>query len=124
VGARVGFIAVEGSPKLLQTNRVDIGLMATKAPFARSLVEVGWGKTDLFHENAGWNRLKIDGLLMVDLAPGLSPFGFFHRMGRATRMFIQIAIDQNPGGSGADSVQTYVGIDFDFRRAFGGFLGR
>lgn len=117
--ARLGFIDVENGPKVFRDDHFGGGLIAPTGPFAGSSAEIGWGKTELIDSNPGWHRLKIDGTLMFDLMPGLADrLNVFQRMGGATRGFVEIYIDQSLG-SGPDSVQTFVGVSFDFRSAFG-----
>lgn len=118
--ARFGFVDVEGAPKVSRDDHVGGGLLAPTGPFSGSSAEIGFGRTALFDSSPGWHRMKIDATLMFDLMPGLADrVNVFKRMGGATRGFVEIYIDRNPGGSAPDSVQTFVGVSFDFRSAFG-----
>jgi hypothetical protein len=124
VTARLGFLAVENAAHVYRNDHIGLGVLAPVGPFAGSFAEIGWGRSAMFHEangdKPGWDRMKIDATVLFDIVPGwrerLNPF---KRMASATRGFIEIYIDQAPGGSAPDSVQTFVGVQFDFRDAFG-----
>ena len=122
VTARFGFLDLEGAPKVFNSDSVGLGLLAPSGVFRNSLAQVAWGRSEQFQSNSSWNRLKIDGILAFDIMPGLADrLQFWKRLGGASRVFIGISVDRNPGGPGPDSVQSYVGIDFDLRRAFSAF---
>jgi len=122
VTARFGFLDLEGAPKVFNSDSVGIGVLAPSGVFKNSLAQVAWGRSAQFQSNRSWNRLKIDGILAFDIMPGLiDQLQFWKRLGGAARVFIGISVDRNPGGPGPDSVQSYVGIDFDLRRAFSAF---
>lgn len=120
VGGQFGFLALGDGTKVFESDSVGFGAVVAKGPFRRSSVFWGWGQSGHFQSNPGWNRLKINGGLAVDVFAGLVEkfpvlkyFGF-----GAWRGFFAVAIDRNPGGPGPDSVQTYIGALFDFDRAF------
>jgi hypothetical protein len=122
VGARFGFLDLEGAPKVFNSDSVGVGLLAPSGVFKGSMAQVGWGRSEQFQSNSSWNRLKFDGMLAFDVLPSLTDqLQFWKQLGGALRVFIAISVDRNPGGPGPDSVQSYVGIDFDLRRAFNAF---
>jgi hypothetical protein len=122
VVARFGFLNLEGAPRVFNSDSIGLGFLAPSGVFKGSSAQVAWGRSEQFQSNADWNRLKINGLLAFDLMPSLrDQLQFWKRLGGSTRMFVEISIDRNPNGPGPDSVQTYVGIDFDLRRAFSSF---
>jgi len=110
VTTRIGFTALERAPSVYKSLHVGVGLLADDGPFAGSSLEVGWGQNELF-ARSDWNRLKIDGLLIFSI----------ERIIRtdAARFFVQMYIDNDPWGDGADSIQTFYGIDVDLQRVFG-----
>ena len=119
-GARFGFLDLEGAPQVYNSNSLGVGVYAPKGVFRNSLAQVGWGLSQQFASNPGWNRLKINGLLTFDLAPGLKDqLEFWKRLGGSTRFFVEISVDRNLQ-QGPDAVQTYVGLLFDLRQAFVG----
>lgn len=118
--ARFGFLDLEGAPQVYNSNSLGVGIFAPKGVFRNSLAQVGWGLSEQFGSNPGWNRLKINGLLAFDLAPGFKDrIEFWKRVGGATRFFVEISVDRNLR-VGPDAVQTYVGLLFDLRQAFVG----
>lgn len=122
VTARFGFLDVENAPKVFNSDSIGVGLLAPKGTFKDSLAQVAWGRSAQFQSNPGWNRLKINGLLVFDvMAPLRERLEFWKRLAGSSRVFVEISVDRNPGGPGPDSVQSYVGIDFDLRNAFSGF---
>jgi len=86
-----------------QAHHVGVGLLLPKGKFNGSILEVGWGMTELFshgHVRSGWNRLKIDGALSVKLAGPM--YGF-----------LQMYSDFDPIYHGSDSVQSFFGVSFE-----------
>ncbi len=112
VTARFGFIALDDAPRVFKNHHVGIGLLADDGPFAGSTLEVGWGMNEML-SGRQWNRFKLDGLLTFSLdgIPGISDKGSF---------FIEMFIDNDLQGPTADSVQTFLGMDLDIRKFFGG----
>jgi hypothetical protein len=110
VTTRLGFIALEQSPRVFRTAHAALGLLADAGPFAGSYFEAGVGKNELF-SGTNWRRLKIDGLLSFSLEKLV-------RVTDSSRFFIEMLIDNDLGG-GADSVQTFFGVDVDLKTAFG-----
>jgi hypothetical protein len=111
---RFGVMMLNGKEsKGFHAHHFGIGLLSPSGPFHSSYLEVGWGKTDLFFTEPGrgkWHRLKIDGLLSFPL---LAPLG-----DKAPRVFVQLYSDFDPVGNSADSVQTFVGLDFNIGELF------
>ena len=111
--AQAGLLAITPNKTLDATQRfwpgsdsvdnhlVAIGVVATNGGMSGSYVEAGFGRTDLF--NRSHDRWKFDGLLSFSVAQNwVSPF-------------VQIVVDSD-FGDGSDSIQTFVGIDFDVGR--------
>jgi hypothetical protein len=103
--AQAGFLTVERSGgDVVDLHQIALGLLAVSGTFEGSYLEAGWGKTDLFDERRA-RRLKVTGLLSFDRAQG------------RVRPFIELTVDSDLG-RGADSIQTYLGMDFDLHRIF------
>lgn len=120
VGAQLGFVHLEGAPKVSEIDHVGLGVIVPSGPFRRSFIQWSSGRTSLFQSNDKWNRFKVDGVLAFDLVPTLkerAAFWKFTGFG-SWRAFVAISIDRNLGGPGPDAVQTYAGFAFDLRRAF------
>jgi hypothetical protein len=117
---RAGFLALEGAPKVYDANSVGAGIIAPKGVFRHSYAQVGWGVSKQYDTDQSWDRLKINGVLVFDLLPNITPGTFFRDLGAGSRFFIAITIDRNVW-NGPDAVQTYIGADFDLRRIFGAF---
>ena len=107
--ARFGFIALAGAPRVYKNHHLGVGLMADDGPFAGSKVEFGWGMNELL-SGRKWKRLKVDGLITFPV-PGI---------GDTAHFFIEMFIDNDLKGNTPDSIQSFMGIDFDIRRFFGG----
>ncbi len=111
--AQIGLMAItanaEDQPRIaasgagsdaIDNHLVAIGLIATNGSMSGSYVAAGFGRTDLFLEHSR-DRWKFDGLLAFAI-PGTD----------WASGFVQITVDSDFGG-GSDSIQSYVGIDFD-----------
>jgi hypothetical protein len=110
--------------KVFNNDMVGVGILSPAGPFKNSNATVGWGRSERFQSNPGWNRLKINGMLMFDLVPGFKDrLEFWKRLAGSPRMFVSIAVDRNPNGPGPDAVNTYIGLDIDLRRIFFGLGG-
>lgn len=106
--AQAGFLSVARSGgDVLDSHHLGLGLLAVKGRFEGSYLEVGVGRSDVFliHPQP---RLKVDALLSMGRADGS---GFL-------RPFVQFTVDSDLG-SGADSIQSFLGVDFDINRLFG-----
>ena len=90
----------------IDNHLVALGLIATNGPWEGSYVEAGFGRTDLFLDHSK-DRWKFDTLLSVGILGSEWASGF-----------AQLTIDSD-FGPGSDSIQTYVGIDFDVSRLWG-----
>ena len=100
--AQAGFLTVSGSADdVKDIHHIGLGAITTKGVFQGSYLEVGFGRTDLFAEKSK-DRWKVDGFLSRYIGKGVS-------------FFAQMTVDADVG-SGSDSVQTYIGFDFDLRR--------
>jgi hypothetical protein len=135
--ARFGFIDLTKDDAVVNGNVVSVtpqkvfnndmlggGILSPAGPFRDSSASVGWGRSERFQSNPGWNRLKINGTLVFDLVPGFKDrLEFWKRLAGSPRMFVMINVDRNPGGPGPDAVNTYIGVDVDLRRIFFGLGG-
>ena len=107
--ARFGFIALERAPRVYKNHHLGVGLMADGGPFGGSHVEFGWGMNELL-SGRKWKRLKVDGLITFPVP----------RTGETAHFFIQMFIDNDLKGNTPDSIQSFMGVDLDIRRFFGG----
>jgi len=106
--AQAGFLSVARSGgDVLDSHHVGFGVLAVRGRFEGSHLEVGFGRSDVFLIHPR-RRLKIDGLLSMGRAEGLG----------LIRPFVQFTVDSDLG-SGADSIQSFLGVDFDVARLFG-----
>ena len=104
---KLGFLSVAGSDgDAALFNTYSIGLIATGGRFGGSYLDAGFGRSEIYREFPN-KRFKVDGLLSIELA-GVSTM----------RPYIQMTIDADLRG-GPDSIQTFIGIDFDLRSIFG-----
>jgi len=121
--ARFGFVDVSGAPKVFNSDQLGAGVLTPVGVFRGSNASVGWGRSQQFQSNPGWNRLKISGTLLFDLMPGFrDQLEFWKRLAGSPRVFVSITVDRNPE-HGPDSVTSYVGVDVDLRRMFFGYGG-
>jgi hypothetical protein len=122
--ARFGFVDISGAPKVFNSDQVALGVLSPNGVFRNSTAMVGWGRSEQFQSNRGWNRLKISGTLVFDVLPGFrDQLEFWKRLAGSPRVFVSIVVDRNPAGPGPDSVTSYVGVDIDLRRMFFGYGG-
>ena len=102
--AQAGFLTVSGAPSAAKAiHHVGLGAIATKGVFQDSYLEFGFGRNDLFAQKR-LRRWKVDGFVSRRLTQGIS-------------FFAQITVDTDIG-PGSDSIQSYVGFDFDLRRLY------
>lgn len=107
--AQAGFLSVANiGGDVVDSHHVGMGIIAVKGNFVGSYVEAGWGRTDLFLDNPR-DRWKLDGFLSFKILPG--------KIGEVMKPFAQITVDSDLG-PGSDSVQTYLGVDFDVSNLF------
>lgn len=107
VKGQLGFLSVTGGGgDAVDDHHVAIGAITVAGPFEGSHLEIGYGRNDLFHRNPN-ERLVVDAILSLssDVVPGT----FSAKM----RPFIQFT-GSFDGGSGSDSIQTWIGIDYRF----------
>ncbi len=104
--SQFGFLTVAGTGgDVMDVHQyAALGLTATKGKFMDSFFEVGIGKTDLFLPNKKKNRLKLDGFLFFDIFKN-----------NLVRPFVEMTVDSDAGG-GSDSIQSYIGIQFDLTK--------
>jgi len=104
--ASLGALTVAGSGgDVFDLHHVALGLTVIKGRFQGSYFEVGYGRSDFFQENRR-RRFKIDGFLSWEF-PGA----------KFMRPFAQMTVDADLGRS-SDSIQTYLGFDFDLKCLF------
>jgi hypothetical protein len=98
---QLGLLTVAGrGGDVVDMHHGAIGITLTQGSFAHSYVEIGYGRNELFLANP--RRWKIDGFL--SMGPD----------DKAVRPFAQIVIDAD-FGDGADSIQSFFGLDVDVR---------
>jgi len=105
-----GFLTVaQGASDVVDAHTYGaLGAVATRGKFQDSYLEVGFGRTDLF-ANKSKDRWKLDGFVTWE-APFLSSYLKLYP-------FVQMTVDADFGG-GSDSVQTYLGFEFDIDELF------
>lgn len=116
VSTRFGMIGLSDAPKSFAAHHFGVGLASMKGPFEGSALEIGKGCNDLFERPQGrgrYYRWKLDALLSVDV--DLLPDLLTNVIG-SPRPFIQFYLDNDIRGPGADSVQTFFGLDFRLGR--------
>src|SRR5205807_510701 len=107
VKTQAGFLTVAGAPSAAKAiHHFGFGAIATKGDFQGSYLEVGYGRNDLFAQHR-LNRWKVDAYVSKRISKGIS-------------FFAQINVDTDIG-PGADSIQSYLGFDFDLARFKGWF---
>lgn len=110
--AQAGFLTVEeNGSDVVDMHHIGLGLIVAQGWYRDSYLEVGFGTTHLFEDR--FPRLKVDALLSWEVE-GLKKAGI--------TPFAQITIDSDLG-DGADSIQSYIGIDFGLARLLGGKMG-
>jgi hypothetical protein len=117
---RAGFLDLENAPRVYDANSFGAGLIASKGPFRNSFAQVGIGNSKQYESDKGFDRLKVNAVLVFDVIPGWIQSAGWKGLSAGSRFFIAIAIDRNPS-SGPDAVQTYIGVDYDLRHLFGSF---
>jgi hypothetical protein len=102
---QAGFLNVAGAGTDIVDNHTFLaaGYLSADERFEDSYVEVGFGKSDIFdsYEN---RRFKFDGFLTAPLAGS-----------NTAQWFLQMTVDSD-FRSGPDSIQIYMGVDFDLRQ--------
>src|SRR5579859_3067503 len=102
--SQAGFLTVAGAGKLTQDHTsLALGAIATSGRFRESYLDFGYGRTKLFAKNSN-SRWKIQAYLTWDAFPGI--------VGKYLRPFAEMDVDTDLG-PGADSVQSYYGVNFD-----------
>lgn len=109
VKGQFGFLSVSGGGgDVVDDHNMSVGAIAVGGRFEGSFLQVGFGRNDLFLRKAN-QRYVIDAFLSVDpqYVPGL-------RNVDRLRPFVEFTGNFDAGG-GADSIQTWFGLDFQFR---------
>jgi hypothetical protein len=110
VTGRFGYLALaESAARNVAMYHIGGGLLSPAGTFSGSYVEMGWGKTE--NLSPKWNRFKLDAYLSFQ-APGILKKAM-------SRMFFQLYVDQSMGGSYPDSIQTFMGAEYDISKWFG-----
>jgi hypothetical protein len=108
VNGQLGFLSIADSGgDVFDVHHVGLGAVSTAGRFEGSHLEVGYGRNDVFLLNRH-KRFKVDGCLTWGGAKlqkvGLKPF-------------FQLLVDADLS-NGADSVQTFFGLNFDLSKIF------
>jgi hypothetical protein len=104
VKGQLGLLTVAGrGGDAVDIHHAALGLILTHGDLAGSYVEAGYGKNALFHVHP--SRYKIDGFLT------------YGKEDATIKPFAQVVIDTD-FGRGAESIQTYFGLDIDIARVF------
>jgi hypothetical protein len=112
LNAQFGFVSVAGSgADVLDLHQLGLGLTAVNGRFRDSRLEAGYGRSGFFRDRRN-RRLKLDGYLTWKPA-----WQWMRSIGM--RPFAQMTVDSDCGPH-PDSIQTYVGLNFDLDRIFGG----
>ena len=110
LNAQFGFVSVAGGGQDVSgLHHLGLGVVAVNGRFSGSHLEAGYGKSDFFSQRCN-NRVKIDGYLTWK--PG---WQWMQSLG--LRPFAQMTVDTDAGPH-ADSIQTYLGLNFDVDRLF------
>lgn len=113
VKGQLGFLSVAGGGgDVVDDHNISIGALAVAGRFEGSFLQVGYGRNDLFLRKPN-QRYVVDGFLSIDpqYIPGL-------RNVDRLRPFLEFTGNFD-GGDGSDSIQTWFGLDFEFRDPFG-----
>jgi len=106
---QAGFITAAGTGQdIIDLLHAGLGLLAVGGRFAGSYLEFGYGQSEFFVTHKK-DRKKIDGFLTWK--PGLTCH-------LGINPFVQYTIDSD-FDPGADSIQTYIGFDYDLDYLFG-----
>jgi hypothetical protein len=118
-----GEIRPDGRPlevrRAYAAHHLGAGLLTPSGPFQGTFLELGWGRTDLLNADVNkpqWNRFKVDGHLRFPLALPFANRAMVWRNG--PRVFIQLFGDFDLSHKTSDSVQTFIGLDFDPKDIF------
>ena len=114
VATRFGLIGLSDAPKSFAAHHFSVGLTSLNGSFDGSALEIGWGSNDLFERPPGrsrYYRMKLDALLSMDIIPEI-----IKNATGSPRPFIQFYLDNDVRGPGADSIQTFFGLDFKLGR--------
>lgn len=108
IDVQFGFLSVAGSGSgAVLMNHAGVGLMITNGRFLHSHLEAGLGRTNLYLRDPN-RRLIVEGYLEWQS----KIFGAIK-----ARPFVEMNVDSGLG-SGADSIETYIGIKFDLDKIF------
>jgi len=109
VKGQIGLMAVSKAPgDAIDNHFVGLGMTSTSGKLAGSYFDAGWGRTDLYAKKRT-DRWKFDGYVQFNIP----------KLGDDARLypFIQTTVDSDFGG-GADSIQTFIGVNFEIGHFF------
>jgi hypothetical protein len=112
VSSELGGLSVSGANNdVIDAHQfVALGARVAEGDFKNTFFEVGWGRTDLFEKNRN-RRVKFT-------ARGVWHTPVAEAAGRPVALYAQFAADTD-FGRGADSIQTELGLIFDFSAFYG-----
>lgn len=110
VAGQLGFVTVSDSGQdVMDDHKVGIGVRLTEGRFQNSYLEFGYGRSQIFHVNPN-RRFKIDGYLSIEVNDN-------------TAFFAEMVVDSD-FSNGADSIQSFYGIEFDIASFVRSHLGK
>ena len=111
VKGELGFLSVSGGGgDAVDNHSINFGALAVSGRFEGSFLQVGYGQNDLFLRNSN-QRYLVDAYLSI--SPKYVPL-FSSRNDDRLRPFIEFT-GSFDGSTGADSIQTWFGFDYEFR---------
>src|SRR5262249_30646474 len=101
IKAQAGFLSIAASGgDVFDVHHVGLGALSTGGRFEGSYLEFGYGRNDVFRINR-YQRAVVDGYLTWGMG----------RLGKVgIKPFVQMFVDSDVG-PGADSVQSFVGLN-------------
>ena len=112
--ADAGFLSVARSGgDIFDVHRIALGALSTGGYFQGSYLEAGYGRNDVFRVHR-YRRAVVDGYLTWGRDR-------WRQMGIAP--FVRMVVDSD-AGPGADSAQSFLGLNFDLGKLFRGSGGR
>jgi hypothetical protein len=105
---QAGFLSIaQGGGDVFDVHRIALGVLAIGGRYEGSYMEAGYGRNDVFRLNR-YRRVMVTGHLT---------WGSEHWRKRGLRPFVSIFVDGD-ASTGADSVQTSIGMNFDIDKIF------
>ncbi len=114
--AQFGFLAVaERGSDAVDMRHIGLGAVTTSGRYRGSYLEIGWGRNDLFAAPSTSRAFR--GRFLIDAFLNWHPDWMRTKYLEASP-FVQFVVDSDLG-PGSDSVQTYIGFQFDLAQLFG-----